>query len=485
MTAPTLPVSGVVNVTVNMAPKAASTRNFGACLIVGSSDVIDVEERIRSYSDITEVAEDFGTSTPEYLAAVAFLAQNPKPSAVQIGRWSISPSSGVLRGRVLSQSEQTISNFTSITDGAMTIRIDGSEVTLSAVNLQDASNLDAVAEKVTAALQSKGTCQWDTTRFTIKSVSTGTTSTVGTVSSTPLSKALGLDAGTVSVGGIEKESLTDALATFMDFPTWYMAYVAALHTDEDVLAASALIEASNPGCIIGFTTSDTKEIDPASEDSLGAKLKALGNNRTMLMYSSTSQHACASVMGRMSTVNFEGSNTTITLKFKQCPGVAAENLRTSQGAALSGNNVNVFAAYNNDTSILQEGVMCGGWYIDEIHGLDWLQSRVQTDVWNLLYTSTTKVGQDETGIESLVSTVSRSLDQAVSNGLVAPGVWNGDAFGSLKKGDTLTTGYYVYVQPLEEQAQSEREARKAPPVQIAAKLKGAIHFVDVAITVNR
>ena len=38
---------------------------------------------------------------------------------------------------------------------------------------------------------------------------------------------------------------------------------------------------------------------------------------------------------------------------------------------------------------------------------------------------------------------------------------------------------------MDEQAQSDREARKAPPIQIAVKLRGAIHFVDVAITVNR
>ena len=73
----------------------------------------------------------------------------------------------------------------------------------------------------------------------------------------------------------------------------------------------------------------------------------------------------------------------------------------------------------------------------------------------------------------------------MTNGLVAPGVWNGSAIGSLQTGDTLSTGYYVYIQPMDEQAQSDREARKAPPIQIAVKLRGAIHFVDVAITVNR
>ena len=82
-------------------------------------------------------------------------------------------------------------------------------------------------------------------------------------------------------------------------------------------------------------------------------------------------------------------------------------------------------------------------------------------------------------------TISRVLDQGVTNGLIAPGVWQGDEFGELSQGDTLSTGYYVYIQPLAEQLQADREARKAPAIQVAVKLRGAIHFVDVSIIVNR
>jgi hypothetical protein len=129
--------------------------------------------------------------------------------------------------------------------------------------------------------------------------------------------------------------------------------------------------------------------------------------------------------------------------------------------------------------------MCGGWFIDERHGLDWLQNFVETAVWNLLYTSTTKIGQDEIGSTDLVATVSQALEQSVTNGLVAPGVWNSDGFGALKRGDTLSTGFYVYIQPLAEQSQADREQRIAPPIQCAIKLRGAIHFADVTINVNR
>lgn len=482
-----LPVSSVVSVTVDMAPAAAQLRNFGAALIIGSSDVIDVAERIRTYSssEIDAIATDFGATSPEYLAAQAFFSQSPQPSDVQIGRWAKSATNGLIRGRILSTSEQAISNFTSVDSGAFDVTIDGSVVNVTGVDLSECSNLNAVASAVTEKLTSKGTCLWDGQRFVIKSATTGTSSTVSTVTNTGLSVVMGLEAGTTMVNGAQAESLVEAVTALLDSTAWYMAFVSGEYEAEDAIAAAGLIEAASPSRVIAFTSMDTAELDAQDTDTLGAQLNALGYNHTLVMYSSTNASAAASLLGRMSTVNFEGSNTTITLKFKQCPGVVAENLLTSQANALRAKNVNVFAAYDNDTSILQEGVMSGGWFIDERHGLDWLQNRVQTDLWNLLYTSTTKIGQDEVGSTQLVNCVNASLEQGVTNGLIGPGVWNGSPIGALNQGDTLATGYYVYIQPMDEQSQSDREARKAPPIQAAIKLRGAIHFVDVAITVNR
>lgn len=484
MTAPTLPVSDVVNVKIEMSPTAAALRNFGACLIVGTSDVIDTQERIRAYSDITSIAQDFGVKSKEYLAAQAFFSQSPKPNAVQIGRWAKSATSGRLRGRMLSTSEQDIDNFKNIGTGAITFTIDGRSKPIFSVSLSSESNLDGVASRITTALGGSGTCTWTGTRFEVTSSTTGANSSVVSADEGQLAQALGLNSAATSVNGCAAESLTEAIAAFTDFQGWYMACLAESATDEAMIAAAGFIEAASPARMIGFTTRNTFEIDSTHADTLGAKLKALGYKRTVVMYSSTSDVAVASIFGRMSTVNFEGSNTCITLKFKQCPGVAAENLRISQANTLKSHNVNVFAAYQNDTSILREGITSGGWFIDETHGLDWLQNRVETDLWNLLYTSK-KVGQDEIGADNLVATVSKALEQGVKNWLIAPGVWNGDSFGALKTGDTLATGYYVYIQPFDEQSQSDREARKAPPIQIAVKLKGAIHFVDCTITVNR
>ncbi|ERM12575.1 hypothetical protein L585_20175 [Pantoea ananatis BRT175] len=129
--------------------------------------------------------------------------------------------------------------------------------------------------------------------------------------------------------------------------------------------------------------------------------------------------------------------------------------------------------------------MANGDFFDERHGLDWLQNYVQTNYFNLLYTSLTKIPQTDAGGTRLLANVEDSMDQAVTNGLIAPGVWTGGPLGELSSGDTLTKGYYAYIQPMAQQAQSDRQKRKAPPVQVACKLAGAIHYGDVMINVVR
>lgn len=482
--ATTLPVSRVVNVAVEMSPTAAALRNFGSCLILGDSDIIDTDERIRLYSSISDIATDFGISSREYLSAQAFFSQSPQPTQVYIGRWAKSATAGRLRGRTLSSAEQDISLFTAITTGTLSLTIDGASKSMASIDLSAETNLNGVASQISSALGVSGSCAWTGERFVITSATTGTSSTVATTDTGALSSLMGFAGSATSVAGVAAESLASAITALLDYNTWYMVCVAPDASDDSIVEAAGLIEAASPSRMIGFTTQNSTEIDSTASSTLGSRLKGLGYNRTILVYSSDSPVAAASVFGRMATINFEGSNTTLTLKFKQLPGVTAENLRSSQAEALKSHNVNAFCAYQNDTSILQEGITSGGWFIDETHGLDWLQNRVETDLWNLLYTSK-KVGQDESGATAIVSCVNKSLEQGVTNGLIAPGVWNGDAFGALESGDTLSTGYYVYIQPFDEQSQSDREARKAPPIQIAVKLKGAVHFINVTITVNR
>lgn len=285
----------------------------------------------------------------------------------------------------------------------------------------------------------------------------------------------------------DAETLIQGVNACLQFTNWYGLAIThdAETTDADIISVASAIESAGVSRILAVTTSEADTLVTTATDDLAYKLKAAKYSRTFVQYSSSSNYAAVSAFGRAFTVNFTGSNTTLTLKFKQEPGITYETLTSSQAAAVDAKNANVYVYYANDTAILQQGVMSNGDFFDERHGLDWLQNYVQTNLFNLLYTSTTKVPQTDAGNTRIMSNVEASMDQAVNNGLIAPGVWNGGDIGQLSSGDTLTKGYYVYMAAISSQAQSDREARKSVPVQVACKLAGAIHFADVQITVVR
>lgn len=486
-----LPVSAVVNVSLNMAPTAAATRDFGALLILGTSPVIDTRERIRTYNNIEGVASDFGISAPEYLAAQKYFAQSPRPAVVLIGRWPKTATAGLLHGKILTTAEQALSGFQAITAGTMAVTVDGTAKSLTAINLSAVTNLNGVASAITAKLLPAGTCVWDggQKRFDIISATTGPASTVSYAADGALAALLGLQSSQAPapVDGVAAENILATVQKAVDMTAnWYGCTVADSTLGEaDILAIGQFVESLDQSRIFGVTSGDTNALASGSTTDIPFKLKQLGLARTFVQFSTTTPYAAASLFGRAFSVNFQGNNTTITLKFKQEPTVVAEQLTTSQAAALKAKNANVFVEYNNNTAIIQEGVMCNGAFIDERHGLDWLQNDVQTAIWNLFYTSGTKIPQTAAGLNRVCAVIEARLEQAVRNGLISAGIWNGDEFGALKAGDFLSKGYYVFANSIDTQSQADREARKAPPIQVAIKLAGAVHFVNVLINVNR
>jgi len=493
---PGLNIADVVEVTVNLSPLTAPSRNFGILLLVGHTDmVIDTAERYRIYTTIDQVAGDFSESDPEYIAATLFFEQSPQPSILYIGRWAKTASAGMLKGGVLSASQQAMSNFTAITSGGFSITFDGGSATvLSGINLSAQTNLNGVASVIDAALPSGTTCTWNAEqgRFEIYSATTGASSSVTVMSTTALATAMGgtAAAGAEVIDGIAAETALAGLQAIAAETTEWYACMFALAADDDLneaayTAVANYIEAASPRHVFAINTQDTATIDPNDDTDIASVLGALDLSRTLVQYSSSSLNAPAALLAHMLTVDFTANNSMITLKFKSETGVTAEVLTETQATALNTKNCNVFAAYEGARSIIQQGCMVNGEFIDVIHGTDWLANAVQMANYNLLVTSPTKIPQTDAGVNQLMNATVQALQQGVFNGLIAPGQWNGGNIGRLKTGDYLPTGFYVYAPPIAQQLQSVREQRIAPTQQVAIKLAGAIHFADVIINVNR
>ena len=493
-----LPISRLVNVQVNLAPAAAQMQDISTLLILGSSSVIDMVERWRSYTGIDAVAADFGTTAPEYLAAALWFQQAPQPTKLQIGRWAQAATAGGLRGATLSAAQQTISAWTSITTGSFSITVDGVTNSVTGMNFSLQTNMNGVASIIQTAIRTfypSFVVVWNAvfSRFEFNAATTGATSAVSFLSTAgtgvDISSNVGgrtTNSGSYTIPGSALETAVDCV-TFFDQnygQSWYAATVMGA-SDSDHTAIAAYIEAANNKHIYGVSTQAAGTLSSVSTTDIAYVLKQLAYKRTVTQYSSSNAYSVCSLFGRILTTNYNANNTVITLMYKQEPGIVPEYLNSTQITALTAKNANVFVAYNNNTAIIEKGVAANGDFLDIITGTDWLALSIQNEVFNLLYTANTKIPQTDSGTQLICTTVEAVCSQGVTNGLLAPGLWSSGGFGALNQGDYLPKGFYVYAAPVATQFAADRAARKSVPIQVAAKLAGAIHTVDILVNVNR
>lgn len=82
-----LSLNDIVNIVVNLSPRSAIRKGFNLGLFIGSSPVIDPNDRVKIYNSLDAMYEDgFKPEMPEYKAASKYFQQTKKPTRVAIGR---------------------------------------------------------------------------------------------------------------------------------------------------------------------------------------------------------------------------------------------------------------------------------------------------------------------------------------------------------------------------------------------------------------
>jgi len=603
------PVSNLVHVQVLLGTPAAQGQNVDTMLILGNTpNVIDTSLRMKTYSTLNEVANDFGTTAPEYLAAQAWFSQSPQPITLNIGFWAKAAAGAHLSGARLSAAQQQIAQWNLVTAGGFFYLQNGVAHSISGLNFSSAANLNAVASAVQTAILAAGapagsTVKWDSddAQFDIVAGDTGVLSTLSYMSPPTASGSLTFSgqpvpatdsvtlggtaiafvsgppaAGQVQLGATLAATLTNLynycsastdvnLVKFKYYPSpdgthfylsaaapgvagnsltltragtvitvsgatltggtgtdisammmaqqangatisqgiaaetplsavvllddmysnqWYgLAVLGA--SNPDLVAIAGYIEGANIKHYLTVTDMDPLVVQAAETSSLTYQLSQLKYNKSSAQYSSSNPYAGISYLARILTTNWEGNNTVITEMYKQEPGILAESLSTSQLKNITDKNGNVFVNYNNDTAIIQNGTCASGQYTDTIIGADWYAIQLQTEVFNLLYTTPTKIPQTDAGMNMIHAVLDAVSARAVNNGFLAPGTWQLPGFGTLTLGQYLSKGYYIFQPPIATQPASLRQTRVSVPFQIAAKLAGAVHTADITVTINQ
>lgn len=486
-----IPVSTIVAVNISVGAAFPQKSGFGTLLIVtNETGVVGAAERIRFYSDADSVSTDWGAMSEASAAAAAYFSQQPKPLQLAIATRFEADQAAELRGG--SNAETVIPTWAAITNPTFTISIDGVEEDIAAGTMAAVTDMDDVADVIETALQAVAaggytlaTCTWDGSRFFIKSGTTGAASSISYVKTT--SPAAGTDitelmdcaqGDATKSDGFAGETITEALAAIQaKNERWYGLMFTKEMRDDVVVNLEDGVEAAATWCearvkVFFNTTNDLDVLDSVSTTDIASVLKTSNYRRTMTTFSSyVDEYPSASIAGRAFIVNFNQPDSTITLKFKQGPGISTESITTNQKTVLDSKRANAFIDVGGSTLFAESFMSAAGVFFDEVHGLDWLTEEIQNTVFGYLLTRTTKVPYTDKGLAAIEQQVIRALDRAVRNGLLAPGY--------TLDGEFLPNGYKTVVIPVAETSQADIEARFYGGLSFVALGAGAIHRVQV------
>lgn len=464
-----LPLSDVVDVTVNVSPQLPATPTFNQGLIVGSSPVIpsvigNGQLRCRLYSSLTAIAADgFGLSTPEYIAAQIYFSQSPAPQYLWIGRQDLTAVQTIGVTATHGGTGWAVGDKFNIVQG-------GGQLAVGQVTAETGGVVSGVS-MVPGELGTGYVVQGGNTTTAISpSVGAGLEVDILTIGETPLQAVQ---------------------ACRLASPQWWaFSVVSPSATDTDNVAIAEWAQAALPQCMLMYTTSTLAVIN-GTAGNIMATLKTGNYNRAFGIYATTQAgaapnniYAAVAAMGVAMGLNTGLANSYFTMKFKTLVGITPEDWTESQKATVEGQNGNIYVNYGNAYNWLEQGVVANGQFFDEILNLDMLGSDYQYSLIDALVSSPS-IGQNESGQTQLLNIVDQCNARAANRGFIAAGTWTGATILNLVAGASLPNGYLSQSPAYTTQSASDRQARKSMPIYVAIIEAGAIHSIVIGVYVQK
>ena len=219
------------------------------------------------------------------------------------------------------------------------------------------------------------------------------------------------------------------------------------------------------------------------------RMRSNSHTRCLAYFGPTAQSArlmAAAYASRGQSVEFEGSGTTLTMQLKSLATIDPDPQMTETLNAKAKNvGADTYSACGGVPIVQSFGA---NEFFDYVYNVIWLKTALQVAGFNTLRKASSKIPQTAAGVEVLIKAYADVLATGVKNGMIAAGSWTlpvtiGDP--EMMKDAISTVGWFIYATPITEQSQAEREERKAPFIQMAIKMAGAIHTSDILVYINK
>lgn len=425
-------LTDIIDIQISRETTAVSRAAFNIPMFLATH--ANFVERSRSYPSLEALGADFDSESNVYIAASKLFGQEIRPPQVVIGK---------RYAEAVDVSLETVTGSTVLT-------YNGTEVTTDISGAADATAAVALLKTDFDAANVTGITFTDNLdgTFTIEPTTAGEQ-----YSFTHSSQ--------FSATYISTETWVDALDNVSDVNSEWYALVAETHAEDDVLALAGAMEARSK--IYGTSTSAFGVLDASSTTDIGTQLYDLGYQRTFVVYSANadSQYPEAAWIGGQLPEQ-PGSNTW---KFKPLAGVTVSSLSYTEAAAAKEKNVNTYERVGG-VSMVSEGTMAGGEFIDVMIFVDWLQARMRESIFFRLV-NTKKIPYTQAGVTLIENEIRRVLAEGITNGGLAP-----------NPQPTVTVPNVLALDP------NLRATRTLEGISFEGRLAGAIHFVKVRGTVT-
>lgn len=482
----------VANLTFGLNPTMADvTRQLNAQMSVFANTVANADGKSVTITTnaIGDGADISYAGTPTEFTDVSTLLKLTSATGASIAEGQASTPDKLTSGEIV------LADLYNVTDGAMTLVMNGATVNLYGLNFAtygSSLTLNEVVQILTAAIGSNGLVEVSGQSIVISTSQQGADVTIGYASSassiTDLSSILALTQSTAAsrIDGYTPGGLVSEVALIQTAARCAGRSVFAWTLDrqyrdtQDQKDFADWAEAQDQAYFSACTNS-VQAYNTADTTNIGFYAHNKGYIKTSVMYHNNPQvYPDVSYAALALSVNYALENSTLTMKFKQLTGIETVPLTETQLSSLKARRINTYVSMGNSSSVVREGVQSAdSWFTDSHVNLSNYKEELQVEVFNV-FMRNKKVKYTSAGQDLLVSAAAKINNRYIRNGTFAD---REKETTDNETGYTTLPACTITPAPIYSATTSERANRVAPPIAIVAYEAGAFHSVAIDVTV--
>lgn len=482
----------VANLTFGLNPTMADvTRQLNAQMSAFANTVANADGKSVTITTnaIGDGADISYAGTPTEFTDVSTLLKLTSATGASIAEGQASTPAKLTSGEI------ALADLYNVTDGAMTLVMNGATVNLYGLNFAtygSSLTLNDVVQILTAAIGSSGLVETSGQSIVISTSQQGADVTIGYASFassiTDLSSILALTQSTAAsrIDGYTPGGLVSEVALIQTAARCAGRSVFAWTLDrqyrdtQDQKDFADWAEAQDQAYFSACTNS-VQAYNTADTTNIGFYAHNKGYIKTSVMYHNNPQvYPDVSYAALALSVNYALENSTLTMKFKQLTGIETVPLTETQLSSLKARRINTYVSMGNSSSVVREGVQSAdSWFTDSHVNLSNYKEELQVEVFNV-FMRNKKVKYTSAGQDLLVSAAAKINNRYIRNGTFAD---REEETTDNETGYTTLPACTITPAPIYSATTSERANRVAPPIAIVAYEAGAFHSVAIDVTV--